>query len=50
MLRERQEAIQKALADGGALVSPDNAIAVGRYREIEDLFQMKYDDLLEEKE
>jgi hypothetical protein len=35
---------------GGAVVTPDNAIASGRYQEIEDLLTMTYEDMKPVKE
>ena len=50
ILRERQITIAHTLGMGGAMVAPDNAEAVGRYREIEDLLTMSYDDMKPVKE
>jgi uncharacterized phage-associated protein len=50
ILRERQEKIAHGLAMGGAVISPDNAVASGRYQEIEDLLTMSYDDMKPVKE
>lgn len=47
ILRERMAKIAHALAAGGALIDKDNAVAVGRYKEIDDLLTMEYDDMKE---
>jgi hypothetical protein len=50
VLQERQHKIAHGLAMGGAMIAPDNAEAVGRYREIEDLLTMDYEDMRPAKE
>ena len=50
VLKERQEKLGRALGMGAALMPPDNAIASGRYQEIEDLLTMDYDDIREKEE
>ena len=50
ILEERKNKIAHGLAQGGALGSPDNAVLVGRYKEIDDLVTMTYEDTLPVKE
>lgn len=50
ILEERKNKIAHGLAQGGALGSPDNAVLVGRYKEIDDLVTMTYEDTLPAKE
>jgi hypothetical protein len=50
VLQERQHKIANGLGMGGAVVTPDNAIASGRYQEIEDLLTMTYEDMKPVKE
>lgn len=50
MLAERKDLIATKLAEGGALLPGENAIAVGRYKEIDDLLKTTYEDLLPPKE
>jgi len=50
ILEERKNKIAHGLAQGGALGSPDNAVLVGRYKEIDDLVMMTYEDTLPAKE
>ena len=50
ILQERAEKIAHGLAAGGALGVPDNAVAVGRYQEIQDLLTMSYEDMQIPKE
>lgn len=46
MLRERQDKIARQLANGACLGDDaSHGIAVGRYREIEDLLGMDFDDM-----
>ena len=46
VLGERKLNIALSLGNGGALVAPDNAVLVGRYKEIEDLVTLEFDDLM----
>jgi len=50
VLEERKSKIAFTLSGGGALVAPDNAVLVGRYKEIEDLLTLEFDDLKEAQE
>jgi len=50
ILEERLVKIAEGLARGGALLSPENAVAVGRYAEIEDLLTMNFEDMFPAKE
>ena len=50
ILDERKREFMALLANGMALVQPDNAVIVGRYREILDLEQMTYEEMQNPKE
>jgi len=50
ILEERKAKIAHLLAQGGALIAPDNAVAVGQYKEIDDLITMGYEDMFPVKE
>lgn len=48
VLRERKDKIAHGLGDGAALDSSEQyGVAVGRYREINDLLGMTFDDMKE---
>ena len=48
VLQERRDKIAHGLGNGGALGSPEHyGEAVGRYREIDDLLSMGFDDMKE---
>lgn len=49
VLRWRMEKIAYDLASGGALLD-DAPVMVGRYKEIEDLMEMKFEDMVIKKE
>lgn len=50
ILRERQTKIAHGLANGGALIAGEREVMVGRYREIDDLLTMNFEDTKQEKE
>lgn len=50
VLGERKLKIAYGLADGGALIAPDNAVLVGRYKEIDDLITLTYEDMKQPEE
>jgi hypothetical protein len=50
ILEERKNKIAHGLAQGGALGIPNNAILVGRYKEIDDLITMTFQDMQPVKE
>ena len=45
VLEFRKNSIAHKLGEGGAIIVPDNAILVGRYRELIDLICMVYEDM-----
>ncbi len=45
MLEERKNIIAHELASGGALLSGQREVSVGRYLEINDLLKTSYDDM-----
>ncbi len=50
VLDERKLKIANGLANGGALIAPDNAVLVGRYKEIDDLITLTYEDIRQPEE
>jgi len=46
VLQFRMDKIAHQLARGGALVETESKVLVGRYLEIEDLMEMKFEDML----
>ena len=46
VLQFRMDKIARQLARGGALVETESKVLVGRYLEIEDLMEMKFEDML----
>ena len=49
ILEERKLKIALLLAEGGALMPIEREVAVGRYKEIEDLLNMTFEDTKREE-